>query len=266
MVTAARADRFRWIVASIAGYCRQTHARRELVIVLDEPALGDRQRLEEHVGRLGRSDIRLYPAPRKSPLGALRNLAIDSAAGEVICVWDDDDLHHPLRIERQVGHLLETGGAAVCLADCLHLFMNSGRCYWVNWARTRCRGLPGTLLAHRDPGLRYPESGPFAQKGEDTDLLLRLIEGGSAHFLAAPPFLYVYRFHGTNTFHHERHATLARQFSEEGAHLQNHRAPISACLQALDVGLEETRVVDRQGMAFRVPRLPPPPREPPAPS
>ncbi len=252
MVTTARADRFQWIVGSLADYCGQTHADRELVIVLDDPAPSDRRRLEEHVAGLDRSDIRTLARPSKLTLGALRNLAMDAAGGEVICLWDDDDLHHARRIEVQLARLLETGAGAVLLSDCLHLFMNENRCYWVNWAQTRYRGLPGTLLARRDHGLRYPESGPFAQKGEDTNLLQRLVRTVPTHFLAAPPFLYVYRFHGANTFQHEHHAMLAARFCEGGARLQQHRAEISRCLQALDPGLSRTAVVDRRGVAFHL--------------
>jgi hypothetical protein len=252
MVTAARADRFRWIVASIASYLQQIHVPRELVIVLDQPAPPDARRIEAHVGSLHRSDIRIVSPPGKQTLGALRNLAMDSALGDLICNWDDDDLHHPRRIEVQLAHLHQTGAGAVCLSDCLHLFMNEGRCYWVNWALTRSRGLPGTLLARRNHGLRYPESGRFADRGEDSHLLHHLAEIVPTRFLAAPPFLYVYRFHGTNTFHREHHARLAARFCEGGARLQSQRAELTRCLQAFDLGLDETEVVDGQGVAFRV--------------
>ena len=253
MVTAARADCFRWTVASLANYCRQTHPRRELVIVLDTPTPPDRERIEEHVGNLGRADIRIVAPPQRATLGALRNLSMDSAGGEFICLWDDDDLHHPRRIEVQLAHLRQTGAGAVFLSDCLHLFMNERRCYWVNWAQTRWRGLPGTLLARRGHGLRYPESGPLATKGEDTDLMHRLVQVVSTRFLTAPPFLYVYRYHGANTFRHEHHAMLAQRFCEGGARLRGQEAELSRCLRELEVGLEETVFVDRQGIAFHVP-------------
>jgi hypothetical protein len=53
MVTAARADRFPWIVASLVDYSKQTYTPKEMVIVLDDPAPADRQRLEVHLAGSG---------------------------------------------------------------------------------------------------------------------------------------------------------------------------------------------------------------------
>jgi glycosyltransferase involved in cell wall biosynthesis len=250
MVTAAGPERAPWLAVALAGYCRQSHPRTEMVIVLDRPAPADRARVEQQVAGLGRPDIRVLCPPGKRSLGALRNLSVDAARGELICLWDDDDIHHPRRIERQLAHLRQTGADAVLLADCLHLFMQQATCFWVNWQRTDFGGLPGTLLARRDHGLRYPESGRFARTGEDTDLLLRLAATCRMAYLAAPPFLYIYRFHGANTWQLDHHTMLAEGFCEPRERLVEHQAALLGSLQELDPGLPGLMMSDQRGVAF----------------
>ncbi len=40
---------------------------------------------------------------RASTRSALRHASMDLATGDVLCQWDDDDLHHPQRVARQPG-------------------------------------------------------------------------------------------------------------------------------------------------------------------
>jgi glycosyltransferase involved in cell wall biosynthesis len=252
MVTAARADRFPWIVESLADYGKQTYAPRELVVVLDDPAPADRQRLEAHLVASGLQSVRLVRPGRKLSLGALRNVSLDAALGDIICLWDDDDLHHPRRMENQVDALLGGGARAVLLSDCLHVFMDDGHCYWVNWAKTRFGGLPGTLVAWRNHGVRYPEAGTFAQAGEDTDFLVRLAGAAPVAFLAAPPLLYLYRYHGCNTWQREHHLMLARRFCEPRTRLLRDRPAIGDLLGQVELGLSPTSLADAEGVVFRV--------------
>ena len=254
MVTPAGPTRARWLTVALQNYCQQSYSHTELVIVLDQPAAEDRARIEGEVAALGRSDIRLICPPQKLPLGALRNLSMAAARGDLVCLWDDDDIHHPHRIEGQLRHLRATGADAVLLADCLHLFMEQGHCYWVNWQKTRYGGLPGTLLARRDHGLRYPEAGRYAQAGEDTDLLERLAAASRIEYLRAPPFpfLYIYRFHGTNTWQLEHHAMLAGRFCESRERLMEHQPGLLSSLAGLDLGVPQLLMADQKGLAYGV--------------
>jgi glycosyltransferase involved in cell wall biosynthesis len=252
MVTGAGPERAPWFTVALQGYCRQSYPHTEMVIVLDQPATEDRARIERQVAELGRSDIRIICPPGKLPLGALRNLSMDAASGELVCLWDDDDVHHPHRVERQLAHLRATGADAVLLADCLHLFMQQGQCFWVNWQRTRYGGLPGTLLARRDHGLRYPEEGRYAKAGEDTDLLQRLATTSRIEYLKAPPFLYIYRFHGANTWQLDHHAMLAGRFCEPRERLLEHQPALLSSLRGLDLGVSQLLLADQKGLAYGV--------------
>jgi glycosyltransferase involved in cell wall biosynthesis len=250
MVTRAAIDRFEWIRSSLADYCRQTHQPTELIVVLDAPQPDDRQRLELLLANLRRPDIRLVVPKAKLPLGALRNKGLDNARGNLFCVWDDDDAHHPRRIELQLEYMTATGAGAVLLSDCLHLFMNDGCCFWVDWGRSHLRGLPGTLLSRLDHSVRYAESGRYAQLGEDMDFLRRLTSVVPTESLRAPPFLYLYRFHGKNTWHLEQHQMVAIRFSAMKQRLLADRDMLAGSLESLGIDPRGVTMADATGPLY----------------
>jgi len=89
----------------------QSHLNRELVVV-NRAADGT----EEYIRELNDNRI-LYVRPDRFDLtlGELRNLSIASATGTYAMVWDDDDWHHPHRIEVQLAALLGAGSDLCCL-------------------------------------------------------------------------------------------------------------------------------------------------------
>ncbi|HEX6390539.1 MAG TPA: glycosyltransferase, partial [Solirubrobacteraceae bacterium] len=90
-------DRLRLAKAAIASFALQTHPNRELVIVTDG---SERYRgaLARYVDAIGIDGVRfVVPDEQDLPLGALRNLAVAAARGEIVCQWDDDDYSHPER-------------------------------------------------------------------------------------------------------------------------------------------------------------------------
>ncbi|WP_161494619.1 hypothetical protein [Caulobacter sp. B11] len=62
--------RFAFLQNAIGDYCRQTHAARELVIVLDPGADEARQAILDHVAGLGRDDIRIVRRSSRASLAA----------------------------------------------------------------------------------------------------------------------------------------------------------------------------------------------------
>lgn len=195
---------------AIACYCDQTWPERELVIVT---AGGPRyvRAIDRHLSELGRDDIRLVPVDEpRTPLGRLRNIAIDASRGDMLCQWDDDDLSNPRRIELQ--HRAIAGGAiASCIADHLHFSVEERALRRVSWQCRGARGLSGmaagTIMAPRSVAARYPEDGPNASIGEDSYFLEALMRHGEVAPVLGCPEVYVYRFHGRNTMsamHHRR--------------------------------------------------------------
>jgi glycosyltransferase involved in cell wall biosynthesis len=247
MVTTARPERLPLIEQSLRAFCQQSHDHRQLVIVLDDPAPGDRQQLERALADLPGVNVQLVVPPGKRSLGALRNASLAAAAGEILCQWDDDDLHHPYRVEAQLELLLRSGAGAVLLQNCLHLFQQVGGGFVVNWGKTRYRGHPATLMMRAGHGLLYPEEGPCARAGEDTDLLVRLAQAVPVEFLAASPALYGYRFHGRNTFGLQHHLTLARRFCEPRDRVREMQLHLLQGMRELELDPQRLQLVDGDG-------------------
>ncbi|HVX99740.1 MAG TPA: glycosyltransferase [Pseudorhodoplanes sp.] len=199
-------DRFELARFSIASFQRQSWPQRELVVV--DGSADDR--LRDWIGGLDDPSIRwLSSRGSGETLGALRNRSIAEARGEVLCIWDDDDLHHPVRLEMSVAAMAAARASLCCLAHEM-LWMIEDRKVAVLAQRPWPQ--EGTLVALRSAGLRYPSTA----RAEDTpairDLLLR-----HQGVLVNAPELYVYAIHGGNTWdraHHDRLWASAADKSE----------------------------------------------------
>ena len=211
---------------AVSCFQKQTYPNRQLVVVDD--SLEDT--LQQWVANLRDPNlcfIRLAPASRS--LGELRNLAVDSAAGEFIAQWDDDDLSDPLRLEVQMAaiHVLQ---ADACLLE-RHML------WWPVLQRLAVsapRRWEGSLVCRKT---RLP-SYPALCQGEDTPVIDQLFRLERVVTLDAPD-LYIYTFHGANTFnqaHWENH-WLSATASFEGPAYHTRLAQLS-----LRLGMELDRL------------------------
>ena len=165
-------------------YRHQTYSNRELVVVSAQP----NSQVEKVVARLGDPTIRFIQAD-DVPLGDLRNASVDAAQGSLLCLWDDDDLYHPRRLEFQARALLETGASAHFLKRIMlwwpdrNLLAVTGERPWEN-----------TMLARREALPRYPSVGIR----EDTVTIAELARTAPIE-VTDDPNLYCYIVHGRNT-------------------------------------------------------------------
>jgi len=165
-------------------------------------------------------------------------MSLGAADGELVCQWDDDDCYHPDRVRIQVEHMLANSGRACFLNDHLHYLADDAALVWIDWTLGGKSGrdqlLPGTLVMYRDSRFRYPESGPYAQRGEDSVLLSNLYDNVPVVSARGLGHLYLYTYHGRNTFDREHHYQM------------------SVCSLTI-AELEEKREVIREAMAhYRV--------------
>jgi len=203
-------DRMEFLKRSVDCFCRQSHVNKELVIVPDGgPEY--REQIVAHVASLNRSRIRILGSEEKMCTGALHNRAIREAAGEMLCVWDDDDLHHPHRLAVQSRWLLKNGAAACLLADYLHYFSATKELYWCDYAQLG--GLPGTMMFRAGLEVFYPETGPRAQRGGDEVFQRQLSAQHSCTLIRGLPFVYVYVCHGANLWNVEHHLQLVKRLA-----------------------------------------------------
>ncbi len=179
-------NRFDQARLAVECYRRQTWPNRELV-VLDQ---NTDDRLASWVATLNDPTIRVLAMPGLAePLGAVRNRSIDLARGDLVCVWDDDDLHHPARIEISVAAIAATKAAACMLISETMWTVEPSRVAILQ------RANENTLIMARDPAFRYPA----LPRGEDKIAVQQLL-GRQKVVLLDLPDLYLYVRHGRNTW------------------------------------------------------------------
>jgi glycosyltransferase involved in cell wall biosynthesis len=250
MLTLASPARLPFLRRSIADYCVQTHGNRELVIVTDPGPTEAKTALAHHVATLGREDIRIIEPSGVLSVGALRNFSQASARGEVFCQWDDDDMHHPERIERQLAALAGSGAEAVYLQEVMHFFPAERALYCDNWRASEYTVMPGTLMCRADAAIGYPQSGPNARLGEDSEVCGEFLRRGGLHPLAGAPHLFVYVTHGANNWDDSHHRMLADRLGVSPGLLRRREPALREGLRAFDFGADEVTVRGPSGLAF----------------
>lgn len=167
-------------LVAIECFRQQTHADAELLIV-------------NHSGQsFGLPDprVREILVSRPGTLGHLRNIGLDNARGEHVISWDDDDWHHPRRIELQLAAC--TGDVdAVVLGSYLVLDLKTGHRFGRSCRGFECGGCCGTIL-HRRTDRRYPA----LERDEDAVFVRGF--GGRVRVLDNAPSLYVRTYSGFN--------------------------------------------------------------------
>ena len=237
-----------------AAFQRQSHPRRELLVVDDNP---DRD-LADALAALDDPRIRVVrPARRGLTLGALRNLAVAEARHALVCTWDDDDLHTPERLEAQVTALASTGAQA-CVLSRLTVWWPHRR----RLAISESRPWEPSLLCDRSVLPPFPD----LDRGEDFPVVQQVLRDvGTAHVDLCS--LYVYVVHGSNTWsapHFEDIWRKADETFEGGAYaaaLDRLSTFLPMAEYARDLPLLPLRGW-RTGVGFTLARKPAPPATP----
>ena len=173
------------------GYFKaQTYKSRELIIV----SLGDDPLYERFIYSQTDCIIKYFPIRDRGnlTLGELRNIAIEKAKGEYICIWDDDDWYHNRRIELQMQETLRSKKMGTILPYCI-LYNSIKRKSYMSIIATP----PASIFCKRAviskellyPHLNFAEDASFMKKLFHRSFLYPVIN----------PTLYVYKFHGSNS-------------------------------------------------------------------
>ena len=196
-------SRLTFAVRAIELFCRQTWGNMELVIVEGfgngEPETGA---LEAYLRQRGDERVKYHKVADRGvsrlSLGELRNVALSlcSFESEYIAVWDDDDLHHPLRVQIQIEQIIKCGGDA-CLLKRLTGAWPQRDAYFVTAERRT--GWEGSVVCRRK---YFPQYQPL-DRGEDTPAMQEMLRTCRVLVIDAPS-LYLYTIHGQNTSR-ERH-------------------------------------------------------------
>jgi len=246
-------DRLALAKRAIECFARQSYSSKELVVITDDgPAY--RGALQRYVNDRGFGDIvRFHEVTGGTHcLGQLRNISLDQARGEILCQWDDDDCCHPDRLALQADHMLSEQARACLLTDHLQYLEEERVLTWIDWTlggRTdRDQLLPGTVMLFNDSGCRYPERGDYCRQGEDTLFLGQLCDRVRVAPLIGMGHLYLYTYHGHNTFSREHHHHL-RLFSLPANELRKRASIIQRAVAHYRVP-KPLRVLGCDGPAF----------------
>jgi glycosyltransferase involved in cell wall biosynthesis len=254
MVTKPRARRYSYFLKSIDAYLNQTFPMTELIVLLGGGEPEAERAAGEHIARLNRRDIRIVRQPGPLTLGAVRNLSEAEAQGEFLCQWDDDDLHHPNRVRRQLETLCKAEAGACYLQETLQFLAGPRELYWTNWLMTSGGAHPGTMMRRRGFAARYREGGKEAALGEDTELLSDLRQETMVAPLSGEPHLFVYVTHGDNAWPVEHHRMLIERLSLSKALLLRRESRIRERLDRAPLGPGVITVMGSNGPAFAMDR------------
>lgn len=188
MVTANRMQLAR---RAVQCFSQQSYPNKELVI------LDDGEQDYEPILRDIPSDQLNYIQIQKNPdtvLGALRNITLSEARGEILIQWDDDDWYHPERITRQLS-VLQQGVDACCLSGSL-MHIDNPDFFHLPYVGFLPDGIPGSIMHRRDDSIRYPEF----RRSEDTVYLKQWQQKRYAKLPKDSAGLFIRCFHGSNTW------------------------------------------------------------------
>lgn len=189
-------DRRPFVRLALEHFARQDYPRKELIVVDDgADSVGDV--LE---GKPGVTYVRL---PRRTSIGAKRNLACARARGEIIAHWDDDDWYAPTRLRYQAGPILAGEADLTGLSNSFVMVLPGGE-FWTTLRPLHARMFTGDIhggtLVYRkslfEEGLRYPAS----NLAEDAALIRRAVARGHRLLRLDNAGEFVYVRHGRNAW------------------------------------------------------------------
>ena len=169
----------------------QSYVNKELVIIYREDDFQTASLLEG----ICSANLLLIEVPKYQSLtlGQLRNLGIKQCKGELICCWDDDDWYHFRRLEVQFAVMRASKSKGCILSKILITDIQEKQAYY-----SHERLWEGSLMCYRSVFIEH--SYADLKKGEDFELIMNLRSKNLLYVINTVPNLYVYNFHGANTW------------------------------------------------------------------
>jgi glycosyltransferase involved in cell wall biosynthesis len=209
---------------AIDCYLSQNYIRKELVISYPKDDVNTKDFVKMYL-RDKINDIELIERDPDVTLGNARNHAIFQCHGDYICIWDDDDWHHPSRLSFQYNSLETTGNHFLgSVLTRIFLFDETSTLGYLSFPYH----WDGTLFCKKEMVLQNQYAN--RNKGEDTHVVPFLNSRGMLAHINEAPFLYIYVYHGSNTWDY----THFKIFIEKSSLLKP--GYISKISKQLDIG------------------------------
>ncbi len=183
---------------AVSCFLGQTYEQCELDVVYESEDTATR----DYLRTLCDPRIRTIEVPSSAglTLGSLRTLSLEQARGQYVAQWDDDDWYAPTRLAEQMKSIRESGLAGCVLSRWTIHDATTQRSY-ISGKRT----WEGSLVAERAAVPAYPP----AKQGEDTPVIDAMMKKKQLTLLERPE-LYIYIFHGLNTWNRKHWLTLMK--------------------------------------------------------
>lgn len=187
---------------------QQTYRPIEIIIVDDSDS-------DQRIPQIKAPDITHIQLNRRFSTGLKHDMAMDSARGEWICHWDDDDWYAPDRIERQL-KMMTQSGAVVSGMDRDFVLSIDGSWWHIQWegddlswlGNATCKAFydfhDGTAIFRRDA---VPDGASYGDHVVSQKVwLLNAIVKAGAHWI---------KIQNSNRFVYVRHKKNVWQFDEK---------------------------------------------------
>jgi glycosyltransferase involved in cell wall biosynthesis len=228
---------------AIACFTAQSYIEKELIVVYEDDDVATEYFVNTYKHSPGESIrfICVNTTP-KCTLGELRNIGIDKATGTFICQWDDDDWCHVNRLEYQYNVIRNTSYKASVLTQWLVFDAIKGNAYISNK-----RLWEGSLLCCKS--LIGQKQYEHVAMGEDTPVIDFLKSSNHICEIACCSNLYIYVYHGCNTWHLAHWEEifrcskyLGKKISQEIAMILNGEYQHKEASEIVDWLLQETTI------------------------
>lgn len=177
----------------IECFWAQTYQNKEMIIIYEEDDISTAQFVENPNNLSDNIRIFKMPATQRMSLGALRNEGISLANGEFVCQWDDDDWYHMNRLTCQYYALSQEDCDGCIMTRWLVFDAINKRAYVSNR-----RQWEGSIMCRKD--LMQQKAYENISIGEDTAVIDYLVAAECLHLIEDAPGLYIYIYHGGNTW------------------------------------------------------------------
>lgn len=196
---------------AISYFISQNYPNKEMVISYPKRDKLSRELIKNYQNQ----EIQLISMEREEEesLGYARNQAIAKSNGDYVCTWDDDDWYHSSRLSFQFNSMQTKGsGYQASVLTRIILFDVISQQAYLSFPYT----WDGTILCKKEV-LMQNQYG-YTNKAEDTHVIKFLSSKKMLFHIEDAPFLYVYIYHGKNTWdykHFEYFTSKSEVLSEE---------------------------------------------------
>ncbi|KIO74593.1 hypothetical protein TH53_25510 [Pedobacter lusitanus] len=190
---------------AIRCFQEQNYPNKELVVSYPRKDPSTRKILDEV---LKESELKILIIERDDDesVGNARNHAVAKAGGDYICIWDDDDWYHPSRLSYQFKSMqtLGQGYQASVLTYVILYDTTTGKAY-ASFPYT----WDGSILCRKEIIMQNQYAN--ANKAEDTHIIKFLDSRKLLYHIEDAPFLYIYIYHGGNTWDYAHYEYFLKQ-------------------------------------------------------